>query len=248
MPQSQSAAGRLLVLIPAYNEEADLPGVIRAVREAAPEAGILVVDDCSRDATSAVARSIGAQVVRHAVNLGYGAALWTGYAWAVRSGYDRLVQLDGDGQHDPAAIPAVLARLEEGYDLVLGSRFGAGVRRYRAPWMRAIGMRLFAKIASAALGMRISDPTSGYQGLSGRLMRFHVAGNHFPQDYPDADMLILVGKAGFRVCEVPVTMFEKPSGASMHSGLKPLYYVVKMSLSILLVLSRAHGVPRKETG
>lgn len=247
MPQSQSAAGRLLVLIPAYNEEAELPGVIRAARAAAPDADILVMDDCSRDATSAVARACGATVVRHPVNLGYGAALLTGYAWAVRKGYERLVQLDGDGQHDPAAIPVLLSRLAEGYDLVVGSRFGAGVRRYRAPRLRALGMRLFSKVASLSLGIRISDPTSGYQGLSGRLLRFHATGNHFPQDYPDADMLILVGKAGYRICEVPVTMFEKPGGASMHSGLKPLYYVVKMSLSILLVLSAPSRAARKES-
>jgi hypothetical protein len=94
--------------------------------------------------------------------------------------------------------------------------------------------------------MRITDPTSGYQALSGRLVRFHVAGNHFPQDYPDADMLILAGRAGFRICETPVTMFEKRGGSTMHGGLRPLYYVTKMSLSILLVLTGARSAPRKE--
>ncbi len=135
------------------------------------------------------------------------------------------------------AFPIYWPVSTNGSDLVLGSRFGAGVRRYRPQRLRAVGMRLFGWIASRALGRKITDPTSGFQALSGRLVHFHATGNHFPPDYPDADILILVGRAGFRVTEVPVTMYEKPGGASIHSGLKPVYYVVKMTLSILLVLT-----------
>jgi len=246
MAPSNRSAGRLLVLIPAYNEEANLSGVIAGVRRAVPEADIVVIDDCSRDSTKEVACRCGAHVVRHPVNLGYGAALRTGYLFARRLGHRFLVQIDGDGQHDPAAIPSILAKLEEGADLVLGSRFGQGVRHYRAPVLRGIGMRLFGRAASLALGQRISDPTSGYQGLSRRLVVYHAEGDHFPQDYPDADMLILVGRAGFRICEVAVTMFEKPGGSSIHSGLSPLYYVLKMTLSILLILSGAPLASGKE--
>jgi glycosyltransferase involved in cell wall biosynthesis len=228
---------KLLIVIPSYNEEQNLPSLIPAIRRVAPEADILVVDDCSRDATSEVARSLGAIVARHPVNLGYGAGLLTGYKFADRAGYEMLVQMDGDGQHDPASIPPLVAALEEGFDLVLGSRFGRGVRRYRAQRLRAVGMWFFGRIASGALGFPISDPTSGYQALSRRLVRFHARGTHFPQDYPDADILIFVGRQGFRIREIPVTMYEKPGGASIHSGLKPIYYVFKMTLSILLVLS-----------
>lgn len=241
------AAGRLLVLIPAYNEAENLERVIAGVRGAVPEADILVVDDCSKDDTGRVARRAGATVVRHPVNLGYGAGLLTGYRYADRMGYGRVAQIDGDGQHDPAWIVHLLGRLDEGYDLVLGSRFGSGVRQYRPPLLRRIGMRFFARVASSALHQPITDPTSGYQALSGRLVRFHARGNHFPQDYPDADILILVGRAGFRIAEVPVTMYEKPGGASMHSGLRPLYYVVKMVISILLVMSGKSGRTPEET-
>lgn len=237
MAQHGKSNGRLLILIPAYNEESNLPTVIAGVRGAVQEGDVLVVDDCSRDGTSRAAKLAGARVVRHPVNLGYGSALLTGYRYADRHGYDRVVQMDGDGQHDASSIPDLLAGLDEGYDLVLGSRFGPGVRRYRPPKLRAAGMWFFGRIASRALGRKITDPTSGFQGLSGRLVRFHSRGNHFPPDYPDADILILVGRAGFRVTEVPVTMYEKPGGASIHSGLKPLYYVIKMILSILLVLT-----------
>jgi glycosyltransferase involved in cell wall biosynthesis len=246
MTQPPETAGRLLVLIPAYNEEENLSQVIAGVRDVAPQAVILIVDDCSRDATSRTARLAGARVVRHPVNLGYGSALLTGYRYADRHGFARLVQMDGDGQHDPSSIGALVAALDSGADLVLGSRFGPGVRRYRPPRLRAAGMWFFGRIVTRALGKKITDPTSGFQGLSGRLVRFHARGDHFPADYPDADILILVGRAGFRVTEVPVTMYEKPGGASIHSGLKPIYYVIKMVLSILLVLTSEPKRPPEE--
>ncbi|MBM3285885.1 MAG: glycosyltransferase family 2 protein [Candidatus Eisenbacteria bacterium] len=237
MAREGNSAERLLVLIPAFNEERDLGGLIARVRGVAPSAEILVVDDCSRDRTGEIARGAGARVARHPVNLGYGAALLTGYRYADREGFGRVVQLDGDGQHEPESILPLLSPLDDGFDLVLGSRFRSGARRYRAPWLRAVGMRFFGGIASQALGQRISDPTSGFQALSRRLVLFHSRGNHFPQDYPDADILILVGRRGFRITEVPVTMYEKPTGSSIHSGLRPIYYVIKMTLSILLALS-----------
>ena len=238
--------GRLLVLIPAYNEEASLAAVIAGVREIVAEAEILVVDDCSRDRTAEVGRQMRARVVRHPINLGYGAALLTGYQFAARAGFDCVVQLDGDGQHDPAGIRKLLDRLAEGFDLVVGTRFGEGVRAYKPSIFRAIGMGLFGRIVTLALRQRISDPTSGFQALSARLVRFHAAGRHFPRDYPDADILVFVGLAGFRISEVPVTMFEKPGGATIHSGLRPLYYVIKMFLSILLVLSTGRRDRTKE--
>ncbi|MBD3160773.1 MAG: glycosyltransferase [Candidatus Eisenbacteria bacterium] len=246
MAPDAQPAGRLLVLIPAYNEEERLAEVIAGVRRIRPDAEILVVDDCSRDRTGAVARRAGARVVRHPINLGYGAGLLTGYRYADRCGFDRVVQLDGDGQHDASGIPALLEALDGPADLVIGSRFLKGSGRYRPSWMRAVGMWIFARVASATLGRPITDPTSGFQALSGRLIRFHARGNHFPQDYPDADMLILVGRNGFTIREIPVTMFEKPGGASIHSGLRPLYYVVKMTLSILLILSGARRTAGKE--
>lgn len=246
MAPKRDSAGRLLVLIPAYNEEANLAAVIAGVREAVPNAAVLVIDDCSRDRTAGVAVRSGARLVRHPINLGYGASLMTGYRYAVRHDAWCVVQLDGDGQHDPSGIPALLETIEAGYDLALGSRFDESTPRYKAQFPRAIGMWIFGRIASLVLGQKISDPTSGFQALSSDLVRFHAQGNHFPRDYPDADILILVGRAGFKLREVPVTMFEKPGGATIHSGLRPLYYVVKMMLSILLAVSGRHTAPGRE--
>lgn len=246
VPRPGAGRGRVLVLIPAYNEEEVLPGLLPKIRAVLPEAGLLVVDDGSRDGTAAAARRAGAKVARHPVNLGYGAALQTGYRYALRAGYDAVLQLDADGQHEPACLLDLLRAREDGdWDLVLGSRFLSGARRYRAPWARRIGMRVFGAISSAILGRRVTDPTTGFQALGRRLVRYYGEGRFFPPDYPDADVLIRVGRAGFRVTEIPVTMYEK-DGASIHGGLRPIYYVIKMLLSIFLVLTLAPAGRSKE--
>lgn len=243
-PQPRSEDGPVVVVIPAYNEAATLPGLLPRVCAALPGAEILVVDDGSRDATAAVARAAGARVARHPVNLGYGAAIQTGYLYALRRGASAVVQMDADGQHEPRSARALLDELAAGADLVLGSRFLSGARSYRAPFARRVGMRLFGALSGGILGQRITDPTSGFQALSPALACFYAEGSFFPPDYPDADVLIRVGRAGFRIREVPVDMYEK-DGASIHSGARPLYYVVKMLVTILLLLTvRARMTPQ----
>lgn len=230
---------RTLIVVPSFNEEANLPALLPRIREVMPEAEILVIDDGSRDGTERVARAGGARVARHRVNLGYGAALQTGYRYADRHGFDVVMQIDADGQHDPGSLLRLREELVTGkWDVVLGSRFLSGARKYRAPLARRVGMKLFGSISGALLGRPISDPTTGFQALSGRLVRYHARGRWFPADYPDADVLIRVGRAGFRITEIPVTMYEK-DGPSMHSGWKPVYYVMKMLLSIAMVLTQS---------
>ncbi|MCA9726692.1 MAG: glycosyltransferase family 2 protein [Candidatus Eisenbacteria bacterium] len=237
----------VLVIIPAFHEAESLPALLPRIAAALPDADVLVIDDGSRDSTSAVARAGGARVARHPINLGYGAAIQTGYRYATRHGYRAVLQIDADGQHDPASLGDLLRTLDEGWDLVLGSRFLSGARSYRAPWVRRLGMRFFGAVSSAVLGRRITDPTTGFQALGASLVRYYAEGRFFPPDYPDADVLIRVGKAGFRVTEIPVTMYEK-DGPSMHSGLRPIYYVMKMVLSILLVLTLSPPARLREKG
>lgn len=232
----ESGPGPIVIIIPAWNEERSLPGVLPKVRQALPEAEVLVINDGSTDATAEVARAAGVRVASHPINLGYGAAIQTGYLYAARRGARAVLQLDADGQHEPEFLRKLLAELEDGFDLVLGSRFLDGARRYRAPLVRRLGMKLFGGISGWVLGRRITDPTTGYQALSPRLVRFYAEGDFFPPDYPDADVLIRVGLAGFRVTEIPVDMYES-EGASIHSGLKPIYYVAKMLVSIALLLT-----------
>lgn len=233
---SATADLRLLVVMPAYNEGLRIRGVVEDVRRQV-DGEVLVVDDGSVDATAEEARAAGARVAIHPVNLGYGAALQTGYRYALRHGYDAVLQLDADGQHDPASIPRLLAALEHA-DVVVGSRF---LERgsYRPPLARRLGMWLFAKVATVLSRRRITDPTSGFQAVSREALHFY-AHERYPVDYPDADVLAMVARAGLRLAEVPVRMLPSPDGKSMHAGIvRPLYYVFRMSLALALVPLRS---------
>jgi glycosyltransferase involved in cell wall biosynthesis len=227
---------RLLVVIPALNEAGRIRRVVEGVRRRV-DADVLVVDDGSSDATAPEARAAGAITATHAANLGYGAALQTGYRYALRHGYDAVLQLDADGQHDPASIPELLAALDRA-DLVVGSRFLHG-ESYRPPLLRRLGMWLFGTVASGLAGQRLTDPTSGYQAISRRALAFY-AHERYPADYPDADVLAMVVRSGLRLAEVPVRMLASPDGKSMHAGaLRQFYYVFRMSLALGLVPFRS---------
>lgn len=233
-----------LVIIPAFNEEQRIAAVVAGVRNVVPAATIVVINDGSRDRTAAVARAAGATVVSHPFNMGYGVAIQTGYKYALANGFEELVQIDGDGQHDPAGIPQLLATLRSGAcDFVLGSRF-LNDESYRPPLVRRLGMAFFRKIVSLVVRQPITDCTSGYQAFNRAVMGF-FAGELFPCDYPDADVLISLHLAGFRIREVPVRMTANVQGKSMHSGLKPFYYVFKMLLSICVTLLRSHRLYRR---
>ncbi len=230
-------APRLLVVMPAHDEEASIGSTLERVRVALPEADVVVVDDFSRDRTAAIATDHGAHVVRLPWNLGYGGAVQTGFKYAVEKGYDVVVQMDADGQHDPASARALLAPVLAGEaDVALGSRF-LGMARYHIPPLRRLGMKVFGTIVTFVTRQSFSDPTSGFQALDRRALEFFARDN-YPSDFPDADTLILLTLAGFRIREVPVTMEARVAGTSMHSNLKAIYYVAKMTLAIFMVLLR----------
>lgn len=226
-----------LLILPAHNEASNLPRVIPEARAAAPGFDMVVIDDGSRDDTAAVAAGLGAEVVRLPVNLGYGGAVQTGFRYAVEHGYDLAVVMDSDGQHDPAGIHLLADTVLSGQaDVAIGSRF-RGRMAYHQPWVKRAGMRLFAWTVSRITRREVTDPTSGFQALNRDALRFFAYDN-YPVDYPDADTLLVLHYAGFRVVEVPVTMRERLSGVSMHSGWKPFYYVLKMWLAISMVVLR----------
>lgn len=222
--------------MPAYNEVRRIRAVIAGVRRHV-DADVLVVDDGSSDGTAAEARAAGAMTATHVANLGYGAALQTGYRYALRHGYLAVLQLDADGQHDPASIPRLVSALDHA-DVVVGSRF-LDRRSYRPPLLRRIGMRFFGSLASGLAGQQLTDPTSGFQAVSRRALAFY-AHERYPADYPDADVLAMVARSGLRLAEVPARMLASPDGKSMHSGAwRQLYYVFRMSLALGLVLFRS---------
>jgi len=230
---------RLLVIVPAYNEAGKIAAVVERVCATVPAADILVINDGSQDATATLAAAAGAIVVSHPFNMGYGVTIQTGYKYALSHGYDYLVQIDGDGQHDPTYIPALLVPLATGEaDFVLGSRF-MGEESYAPSLSRRVGMAFFRGLVRRITGLPITDCTSGFQAFNREVIGFFCR-DIFPVDYPDADVLITLHRAGFRIRELPVRMYAA-EGKSMHSGLKPLYYVFKMILSIFVTLIRSRN-------
>jgi glycosyltransferase involved in cell wall biosynthesis len=223
---------KTLVIVPALNEEESLPVILEELRRTAPAYDVLVVDDGSRDGTSRIARDLGVPVLRHAINLGVGAALQTGFAWALDHGYDIAVQLDADGQHDPKDLDALVGPVAEGRcDVAIGSRYVAA-SGYRAPRARRFGMLLFSGVVWLALRERIADTTSGFRAYHRKVME--VCRHDFPRDFPDAPVLIGLARRGFRLLEVPVTMRERRGGQSFYTLSKSLYYPYKNLLASLM--------------
>jgi len=232
----------ILIIIPAYNEGIRIGKLVHRVLEINPDYDIVVINDGSRDNTADEARAHGAVVISHPFNLGYGVAIQTGYKFAAAKEYDFAVQMDGDGQHDPVFIPQVLAPVIAGEtDFALGSRF-LGTESYSPPLARRVGMIFFRRLVSILIRTRITDSTSGYQAFNRKVIRYFTT-EVFPCDYPDADMLLTLHRAGYRIMEVPVRMHASVSGQSMHAGWMPLYYIFKMLLSIFVTLLRKKEIP-----
>ena len=219
-----------VLVIPAFNEADHLAGVLGDAADAARGFEIVVVDDGSHDATAAVAARCGARVLRHPFNLGYGAALQTGYKYAHRAGAVLVAQMDADGQHDPRQLPLLVEPIERGeLDLVIGSRF-LGRGSYPMGFARSIGRRFFRAMLRG-FGLRITDPTSGFQAMSRSVLELYVT-DFFPSDYPDVDVLLAAHRHGLRIGERAVDMGTGLRASTLHSGLAPIYYVYKMLLSI----------------
>ncbi len=222
-----------LLIIPAYNEGGRIGDVLRRVRAAGFVGEVVVIDDGSKDGTGAEAREAGARVVQHPFNLGYGAALQTGYKAALDLGASYVVQMDADGQHDPDNIAKLLAPiLDDRCDVVIGSRF-KDETGYQMGAIRSLGRKVFASIARLA-GLRVSDPTSGFQAMNRHVLELY-AGDFFPADYPDIDVLLTAFRHGMRVGEESVQMSEGVRPSTMHGGWGSFYYVYKMLLSIWAV-------------
>jgi glycosyltransferase involved in cell wall biosynthesis len=229
----------LSIIIPAYNEAERIATLITHIRKYS-DADIIVVNDGSTDHTADEARASGAVVIDLPFNLGYGAALQTGFKYALGKGYSFAVQMDADGQHDPSSIPVIIKPvIHDEVDVVIGSRF-LGDNDYKAPVIRRIGMVFFALITRLVTNKRITDPTSGYQAINRKVMEL-FASDMYPADYPDADVIIMLYRKGIRFTEVPVKMSRSIGNTSMHSGLKPFYYIFKMLLSIVVTLLRSRG-------
>jgi hypothetical protein len=229
--------GRTLIIIPAHNEELNIGRVVEELRARRYGHDIIVVDDASTDGTAEELRRLAQRTIRLSTNLGYGGAIQAGFKYALTHGYDYVVQMDGDGQHDPASIPALLETVRSGQaDVALGSRF-IGELSYEVPALRRMGIALFRAVVSSFMRQRITDPTSGYQALNRKVLEF-FSGDTYPIDYPDSDVLLALHFAGFRIREVPVSMRPRIHGTSIHGGWRTFYYLAKMFLAIFMVILR----------
>ncbi|MEJ2858082.1 MULTISPECIES: glycosyltransferase family 2 protein [unclassified Saccharothrix] len=232
---------RVLVVLPALNEEHNIDKIVAEVMAELPEAAVLVVDDGSTDRTSARAREAGAQVARLAVNLGVGGAMRTGFRYAVRHGYDIVVQVDADGQHNPAEVPDLLRELDRA-DLVIGARF-AGKGDYKARGPRRWAMKVFSVVLSWISGQKLTDVTSGFKAAGPRAVQLFA--RHYPAEYlgDTLESLVMAVRAGLQVRQVPVAMRMRTTGTPSTSPVKSAVYLVRAALALLLALMR--GKPAK---
>ncbi len=229
-----------IVIIPAYNEAENIALVLAALRQTAPEFDCIVVNDGSSDATAAVCREQNCRVLSLTVNLGIGGAVQTGYRYAAQNGYDVAVQIDGDGQHDPAYLAAMLDALtEQGADMVIGSRFLVG-EGYQSTPLRRWGIRYFSLLIRLLTGTTVTDPTSGFRMVRKELIEAFAA--DYPPDYPEPESVAKLLRRGGKVVELPVQMRARGGGSSSIGALASLYYLIKVTFAILLsVLPSFYG-------
>ncbi|MGQ0722972.1 MAG: glycosyltransferase family 2 protein [Candidatus Eiseniibacteriota bacterium] len=226
---------RAVAIVPAYNEEASVGGVVRELLSRG-DVDVVVIDDGSSDATGEKARAAGARVVVLPFNLGIGGAVQTGYQFARDHGYEVAVQVDGDGQHLPSEIDRLVAVLNGGAaDLALGSRF-VGEAHYHAPASRRVGMIVFSAVVSAITGQRLRDTTSGFRAAGRGVIEY--CAEHYPSDYPEVEALVLLRRAGFRVVETACEFRERSTGHSSITAGRSAYYMVKVLLAIAIGLFR----------
>jgi len=240
-----TSAPRTLVAIPAYNEAATIRSVVERVSAHLPGCDLLVVNDGSLDATGCVLAGTGATVIAHLCNLGYGRAIQTAVLYAERAGYDRLVTLDADGQHDPAQVGALLRDFDSGrWDLLVGSRYVSGNRYVGVPFGRRMGMKLFSTMVGLMTGQRIYDTTSGLKVIGRQtftpLTKWQFIDFH-------AEALVYLMRLGYRIGEYPITVAERRHGTTMYSTLSHVKYPLKTALMVVLGVVEASLARRRSS-
>jgi glycosyltransferase involved in cell wall biosynthesis len=231
-----------LAVVPAYNERATVAGVVEALQRETPQLDVLVIDDGSTDATAQIAEDAGAQVLRLPFNLGIGGAVQAGFKYAAEHRYDYMVQVDGDGQHDPGEIEKLFAAVQgpNRADVICGSRF-ATETGYIAPISRRTGIHLFAFLLSRLLRQPVTDPTSGFRLYNRRAINLFA--RDYPHDYPEVEAVLMLHHNRLTMREVSVRMLQRGGGASSIGSGKSFYYMVKVLLALFVGLGRRRAVP-----
>lgn len=223
---------KILVLIPCYNEEANIVAAVERLRAACPEVDYIVINDCSTDGSAALLKSHGYPYLDLPVNLGIGGGIQCGYVYAQTNGYDVAVQMDGDGQHDPAYLWDIVNPVLRGeLDMCIGSRFITH-EGFQTSFMRRVGIRFLSGMILLLSGRRVLDVTSGFRATNAEMTAYFAS--HYASDYPEPEAILSASLAGFRVGEAPVVMQERQGGVSSINAVKSIYYMVKVSLSLVI--------------
>ena len=228
---------RILVILPALNEGPNIARTVKGIRAQLPQVDVLVINDGSRDDTTAESAAAGAQVLDMPYNLGIGAAVQAGFQFANAHNYDIVLRNDGDGQHAPEGNVELLTSLRsQPADVVIGSRFIDAQGDYGTPLPRRLGSAILAGLLSAIIGQRVTDPTSGCAAFNRKAISLFAQA--YPHDYPEPEAIVMLHRSGLRQLEVPVKMIPRQHGHSSITPLRSVYYMIKVILAILVNLLR----------
>ena len=225
-------SAKILVLVPCYNEEENIVATIERLKATCPGVDFLVINDCSTDSCPALLKSHGYPYLDLPINLGIGGGVQCGYQYARDNGYDVAVQMDGDGQHDPHYLFHVVDPVLQGqYDMCIGSRF-IQKEGFQTSFMRRVGIRFLSGLIRLLCGKQVLDVTSGFRAANSRMIEYFS--RHYASDYPEPEAILSASLSGFRVGEVPVVMQERQGGMSSISTFKSAYYMIKVSLALII--------------
>ena len=232
MPTATNNDPRVLVIVPAYNEQDCIVETVRRIKETGYD--YVVVNDGSKDDTLKLCRENGINVLDLPQNLGIGGAVQAGHKYAQHYGYDIDVQVDGDGQHDPSYIPQLVKMIEDGADLAIGSRFVEETDGFQSTWLRRVGITWLSGLLKLLTGKIVTDPTSGFRASGRRAIELFC--ENYPMDYPEPESIALALENGLSLSETPVNMLERQGGSSSIGGFSSVYYMIKVTLAIILVV------------
>lgn len=233
-------SAKILVLIPCYNEEENIVATVERLKAVCPDVDFLVINDCSTDSSVSLLKSHGYAYLDLPINLGIGGGMQCGYLYARDNDYDVAVQMDGDGQHDPHYLSAVVDPVLRGEaDMCIGSRF-ISREGFQTSFMRRVGIRFLSGMILLLCGKRVLDVTSGFRAANRQMIDYFS--RHYASDYPEPEAILSACLSGFRVSEVPVIMQERMGGVSSISAFKSVYYMIKVSLALIIDRFSIHKV------
>jgi glycosyltransferase involved in cell wall biosynthesis len=236
--QKQQKLAKILVIVPAYNEQDNLSDLVYKLRQVKPKLDILVINDRSQDHTAQICQELNVNTIHLPCNLGIGGAVQTGYKYAHLHGYDYAVQVDGDGQHDPEYISDILRPLFDNQaDLVIGSRY-INNEGFQSTAMRRMGIKYFSLLINLLIQQKVTDPTSGFRACNAKVIE--LFSRFYPADYPEPESIVFIKRNGYAISEIPVIMQERQGGVSSIKSFRTMYYMIKVSIAILIDKMRRH--------